>query len=77
MDKAIPYDVPEIYGAYRGDVGAISPINAHGSHVENITGAAYKSTVKGNVIINATGVELKNSYYEDEDYDEGDIYANV
>lgn len=75
-DKAIPYDVPEIYGAYRGDVGGNITINAHGSHVENITGAAYKSTVKGNVIINATGVELKNSYYEDEDYDEGDIYAN-
>ena len=75
-DKAIPYDVPEIYGAYRGDVGGNITINAHGSHVENITGAAYDSTVKGNVIINATGVELKNSYYEDEDYDEGDIYAN-
>ena len=75
-DKAIPDDVPEIYGAYRGDVGGNITINAHGSHVENITGAAYKSTVKGNVIINATGVELKNSYYEDEDYDEGDIYAN-
>ena len=75
-DKAIPYDVPEIYGAYRGDVGGNITINANGSHVENITGAAYKSTVQGNVIINATGVELKNSYYEDEDYDEGDIYAN-
>ena len=75
-DKAIPYDVPEIYGAYRGDVRGNITINANGSHVENITGAAYDSTVKGNVIINATGVELKNSYYEDEDYDEGDIYAN-
>ena len=75
-DKTIPDDVPEIYGAYRGDVGGNITINAHGSHVENITGAAYKSTVKGNVIINATGVELKNLYYEDEDYDEGDIYAN-
>ncbi len=75
-DKAIPDDVPEIYGAYRGDVGGNITINAHGSHVENITGAAYSSTVKGNVIINATGVELKNLYYEDEDYDEGDIYAN-
>ena len=75
-DKAIPYDVPEIYGAYRGDVGGNITINANGSHVENITGAAYKSTVQGNVIINATGVELKNTYYEDEDYDEGDIYAN-
>ena len=75
-DKAIPDDVPEIYGAFRGDVGGNITINVHGSHVENITGAAYSSTVKGNVIINATGVELKNSYYEDEDYDEGDIYAN-
>ena len=75
-DKAIPDDVPEIYGAYRGDVGGNITINAHGSHVENITGAAYKSTVQRNVIINATGVELKNLYYEDEDYDEGDIYAN-
>lgn len=75
-DKAIPDDVPEIYGAFRGDVGGNITINVHGSHVENITGAAYDSTVNGNVIINATGVELKNSYYEDEDYDEGDIYAN-
>ena len=75
-DKAIPYDVPEIYGAYRGDVGGNITINANGSHVENITGAAYKSTVNRNVIINATGVELKNLYYEDEYYDEGDIYAN-
>ena len=75
-DNAIPDDVPEIYGAYRGDVGGNITINAHGSHVENITGAAYDSTVKGNVIINATGVELKNLYYEDKRYDEGDIYAN-
>ena len=75
-DKTIPYDVPEIYGAFRGDVGGNITINVHGSHVENITGAAYDSTVNGNVIINATGVELKNLYYEDKRYDEGDIYAN-
>ncbi len=74
--KPTTYDLPEIYGALRGNVGGNITINVHGSHVENITGAAYDSTVDGNVIINATGVELKNSYYEDEDYDEGDIYAN-
>ena len=70
------YDIPEIYGAIRGDVGGSITINAHGSHVENITGASDSSTVGGDVTINATNVELKNSYYEDPDYDEGDIYAN-
>lgn len=70
------YDVPEIYGAIRGNVGGSITINAHGSHVENITGASDSSTVGGDVTINATNVELKNSYYEDPDYDEGDIYAN-
>lgn len=68
-------DVPEIYGALRGDVGGNITINVHGSHVENITGAD-DSNVTGNVTINAVNAELKNSYYEDEDYDEGDIYAN-
>ena len=43
--------------------------------MENITGAD-RSNVTGNVTINAVNAELKNSYYEDEDYDEGDIYAN-
>ena len=70
------YDIPEIYGAIRGNVGGSITINAHGSHVENITGASDSSTVGGDVTINATNVELKNSYYEDPDYDEGDIYAN-
>ena len=70
------YDIPEIYGAVRGNVGGSITINAHGSHVENITGASDSSTVGGDVTINATNVELKNSYYEDSDYDEGDIYAN-
>ena len=68
-------DVPEIYGALRGDVAGSITINVHGSHVENITGADH-SNVTGNVTINAVNAELKNSYYEDEDYDEGDIYAN-
>ena len=70
------YDIPEIYGAIRGNVGGSITINAHGSHVENITGASNSSTVGGDVTINATNVELKNYYYEDPDYDEGDIYAN-
>ena len=70
------YDIPEIYGAIRGNVGGSITINAHGSHVENITGASDSSTVGGDVTINATNVELKNYYYEDPDYDEGDIYAN-
>lgn len=70
------YDIPEIYGAIRGNVGGSITISAHGSHVENITGASDSSTVGGDVTINATNVELKNCYYEDPDYDEGDIYAN-
>lgn len=70
------YDIPEIYGALRGNVGGNITINVHGSHIENITGASNSSDVKGNVTINATNVELKNSYYEDPDYDEGDILAN-
>ena len=70
------YDIPELYGAIRGNVGGSITINAHGSHVENITGASDSSTVGGDVTINATNVELKNYYYEDPDYDEGDIYAN-
>ena len=70
------YDIPEIYGAIRGNVGGSITINAHGSHVENITGASDSSTVGGDVTINATNVELKNYYYEDPNYDEGDIYAN-
>ena len=70
------YDIPEIYGAIRGNVGGSITINAHGSHVENITGASDSSKVGGDVTINATNVELKNCYYEDPDYDEGDIYAN-
>ena len=68
-------DLPNIYGALRGDVGGSITINVHGSHVEDITGADH-SNVTGNVTINAVNAELKNSYYEDEDYDEGDIYAN-
>ena len=70
------YDIPEIYGAIRGNVGGSITINAHGSHVENITGASDSSTVGGDVTINATNVELKNYYYEDPHYDEGDILAN-
>ena len=68
-------DIPEIYGAIRGNVGGSITINAHGSHVENISGASDSSTVGGDVTINATNVELKNSEYNTE-YDEGDIYAN-
>ena len=68
-------DLPNIYGALRGDVGGSITINVYGSHVEDITGADH-SNVTGNVTINAVDAELKNSYYEDEDYDEGDILAN-
>ena len=70
------YDIPGVYGAIRGNVGGSITINAHGSHVENITGASNSSTVGGDVTINATNVELKNCYYEDPDDDEGDILAN-
>ena len=68
------YDLPNIYGALRGDVGGSITINVHGSHVEDITGADH-SNVTGNVTINAVDAELKNSDYDTE-YDEGDILAN-
>ena len=67
-------DLPNIYGALRGDVGGSITINVYGSHVEDITGADH-SNVTGNVTINAVDAELKNSDYGTE-YDEGDIYAN-
>ena len=65
------YDIPEIYGALRGNVGGNITINAHGSHVLNIFGAS-DSVVQGSVTVNATDVELKNSDYETDD-DEGYI----
>ena len=65
------YDLPEIYGALRGNVGGNITINAHGSHVQNIFGASA-SSVQGSVTVNATDVELKNSEYDTED-DEGYI----
>ena len=67
------YDLPEIYGALRGDVGGSITINAHGSHVQNIFGAS-DSVVQGSVTVNATDVELKNSEYDTE-YDEGYIFG--
>ena len=67
------YDLPEIYGALRGNVGGNITINAHGSHVQNIF-AASDSAVQGSVTINATDVELKNSEYNTE-YDEGYIFG--
>ena len=67
-------DLPNIYGALRGDVGGSITINVYGSHVEDITGADH-SNVTGNVTINAVDAELKNSDY-DTKYDEGNIYAN-
>ena len=67
------YDLPEIYGALRGNVGGNITINAHGSHVQNIFGAS-DSVVQGSVTVNATDVELKNSEYDTE-YDEGYIFG--
>lgn len=67
-------DLPNIYGALRGDVGGSITINVYGSHVEDITGADH-SNVTGDVTINAVDAELKNSDYDTE-YDEGDILAN-
>ena len=67
------YDLPNIYGALRGDVGGNITINAHGSHVQNIFGAS-DSVVQGSVTVNATDVELKNSYYDTE-YDEGYLFG--
>ena len=68
------HDLPNIYGALRGDVGGNITINVHGSHVQNIFGAS-DSNVQGSVTVTAKDVELKNSEYNTE-YDEGDIYAN-
>ena len=67
--KPITYDLPEIYGALRGNVGGNITINAHGSHVANIYGAS-DSVVQGGVTINATDVELRSSFYETK-YDDG------
>ena len=67
------YDLPDIYGALRGNVGGNITINAHGSHVQNIFGAS-DSVVQGSVTVNATDVELKNSYYNTK-YDEGYIFG--
>lgn len=67
------YDLPEIYGALRGNVGGNITINAHGSHVQNIFGAS-DSVVQGSVTVNATDVELKNSEYNTK-YDEGYIFG--
>ena len=67
------YDLPDIYGALRGDVGGSIMINAHGSHVQNIFGAS-DSVVQGAVTVNTTDVELKNSEYNTE-YDEGYIFG--
>lgn len=69
--KPTTYDLPEIYGALRGNVGGNITINAHGSHVANIYGASDSVVQKG-VTINATDVELRSSLYETE-YDEGYI----
>lgn len=67
------YDLPEIYGAIRGDVGGNITINAHSSHVQNIFGAS-DSSVQGSVTVDATDVELRNSEYDTE-YDEGYIFG--
>ena len=67
------YDLPEIYGALRGNVGGNITINAHGSHLQNIFGAS-DSVVQGSVTVNATDVELKNSEYATDD-DEGYIFG--
>ena len=69
--KPTTYELPDIYGALRGDVGGNITINAHGSHVANIFGAS-DSVVQGGVTINATDVELRSSLYETDD-DEGYI----
>lgn len=69
--KPTTYDLPEIYGALRGNVGGNITINAHGSHVANIYGASDSVVQKG-VTINATDVELRSSLYETK-YDEGYI----
>ena len=67
------YDLPEIYGSLRGNVGGNITINAYGSHVQNIFGAS-DSDIQGSVTINATDVTLRNSLYETDD-DEGYIFG--
>ena len=66
------YDLPEIYGALRGNVGGNITINAHGSlcrifsvQVIPLSRLCYSK---------CTDVELKNSEYDTE-YDEGYLFG--
>lgn len=59
-------DPPGIVGAESAIVGGNVTINANGSHLEDIIGvddsATTGSIVNGDIIINATDIDLRNSY---------------
>ena len=58
-------DPPGIVGAESAEVGGDVTINVHGSHMEDIIGvddsATSGSIVHGDIVINATDVDLRNS----------------
>lgn len=62
---ALESDPPGIVGAESATVGGNVTINANGSHLEDIIGvddsATMGSVVKGDIVINATNIDLRNS----------------
>ncbi|MCR0155791.1 SHIRT domain-containing protein [[Clostridium] innocuum] len=65
-DGAPNDDPPGIVGAGSAIVAGDVTINARGSHLEDIIGVDHEgtpgATVNGNVVINVTNVDLRNSY---------------
>ena len=65
-DETPNSDPPGIVGAESAAVGGDVTINVHGSHMEDIIGVGNSATtgsvVNGNIVINATDVDLRNSY---------------
>ena len=65
QDETLDSDPPGIVGAESAEVGGDVTINVHGSHMEDIIGvddsATSGSIVKGDIVINATDVDLRNS----------------
>ena len=62
---ALESDPPGIVGAESATVGGNVTINANGSHLEDIIGvddsATMGSVVNGDIVINATNIDLRNS----------------
>lgn len=65
-DETPNSDPPGIVGAESAEVGGDVTINVYGSHMEDIIGVGNSATtgsvVNGNIVINATDVDLRNSY---------------